>query len=486
MRADLCGRCAAMKAATHEVRKVAGAAESGQIVYLPIGALHPHPQNPRKDLGDLTELANSIRAKGVLQNLTVVPLVDVDPDATIDTGDGHYTVIFGNRRLAAAALAGLEKVPCVIAHMDEKAQVQTMLLENMQRSDLTVYEQAQGFQLMMDLGATVEEIAQQTGFSESTVRRRVKLTELDQGTLKDVATRQISMGDLDQLAKIENIRVRNKVLQDIGTNNFNHSFNQAMNEQLVRKNRPAVKQWLKKIGAIAIPEKDRYSNKYDTYQGCPYYVFLVSWDEEKLPKRWKEPVYYVLDGDSLRLLAKAKKAKPKKVSPAEKARKEAIDAAWKALDAAAKTAYDLRREFIAGVAMGKKNRESILTGAVYAALLAAVDGNWMERSEVAAALGEDLTDFHQRMEKAWAAYAKVSPKDMAKLVYAFFHDGARVPCLATGGRWEFPVFARSVKLEILYNWLGELGYVVSDEETALLNGTHEAYKQPEGGEPSAG
>lgn len=459
----------------------AGAAESGQIVYLPIGALHPHPQNPRKDLGDLTELADSIRANGILQNLTVVPLVDVDPDATIDTGDGHYTVIIGHRRLAAAELAGLEKVPCVIAHMDEREQVQTMLLENMQRADLTVYEQAQGFQLMMDLGATVEEIAQQTGFSETTVRRRVKLTELDQGTLKDVATRQISMGDLDKLNKIESLAARNKVLRDIGTNNFSHSFKEAMDKQLIKKNRPAVKQWIKEIGAIELPKKDLYCGKYNTYPGCPYYVYLENWEEtkEKLPKKWKEPVYYVLDNGILRLLAKEKKAKPKKKSPAEKARNEAIDAAWKALDAAAKTAYDLRKKFIGGVVMGAKNRERILTGAVYASLLAAVDGNYVERSEVAVVLGVDLTDYRQRMVMAWEAYAKVSPKDMAKLVYAFFQDGASVPSLAIGGRWEFPVFARNAKLEMLYAWLRELGYVMSDEEAALLNGTHEAYKQPE-------
>lgn len=55
-----------------------------------------------------------------------------------------------------------------------------MLLENMQRSDLTVYEQAQGFQMMLDLGESISDISEKTGFSETTVRRRVKLLELDQ------------------------------------------------------------------------------------------------------------------------------------------------------------------------------------------------------------------------------------------------------------------------------------------------------------------
>lgn len=62
--------------------------------------------------------------------------------------------------------------------MDEREQMQTMMIENMQRSDLTVYEQAQGFQMMMDFGQTVEQISDKSGFSQSTIRRRIKLLEL--------------------------------------------------------------------------------------------------------------------------------------------------------------------------------------------------------------------------------------------------------------------------------------------------------------------
>ncbi len=447
------------------------------IKLIPIEQLYPHPENPRKDLGDLSELSDSIKANGIFQNLTVVPWSGKLPGKKGKAVDG-YRVIIGHRRMAAAKLAGVSELPCAVVEMTEAEQVRTMLMENMQRSDLTVYEQAQGFQLMMDLGCTVEEIAQQTGFSETTVRRRVKLTELDQETLREVATRQISMGDLDQLNKIESLAERNKVLQDIGTNEFNHSFREAMNKQLIRKNKPAVKKWLKEIGAIEIPKKDLYCGKYETYPGCPYYVYLENWEEtkEKLPKTWKEPVYYALNEGTLRLLAKEKKAKPKKKSPEEKAKGAAIDAAWKALDAAAKTAYDLRREFIAGVAMGTKNRESILTGAVYAVLLEAVDFNYSDRGKILDVLGVERTG-DERMIKAWEAYAKLSPKDMAKLVYAYFNDRETETCTGHCGRSEFPVFARNAKLEMLYNWLWELGYVMSNEETALLNGTHEAYKK---------
>ena len=101
------------------------------LVEIPLTSISPHPQNPRKDPGDLTELAESIRTTGILQNLTVV-----------QNEDYTYTVIIGHRRLAAAKLAGLKTAPCAVVEMSEDDQLATMLTENMQRSDLTVYEQA--------------------------------------------------------------------------------------------------------------------------------------------------------------------------------------------------------------------------------------------------------------------------------------------------------------------------------------------------------
>ena len=132
-----------------------------KITMLPVAMLHPHRDNPRKELGDLTELAESIKANGVMQNLTVIPIEEAEPE----TDRQGYTVIIGHRRLEAAKIAGLNEVPCVITHMSRAKQLSTMLLENIQRNDLTVYEQAQGFQLMMDMGSTVKEISALSGFS---------------------------------------------------------------------------------------------------------------------------------------------------------------------------------------------------------------------------------------------------------------------------------------------------------------------------------
>ena len=178
-----------------------------KITTIPICQLLHHPENPRKDLGDLTELAESIKQNGIMQNLTVV---QVD--------DGLYNVVIGNRRMAAAEMAGLEEVPCVISEMDYKTQVATMLMENMQRQDLTVFEQAQGFQMMMDLGYTAKEIGEKTGFSEKTVKDRIKFTKFNQKNFESAVAKGATLMDMIEISKLESKSVNNSVMRLAGTN----------------------------------------------------------------------------------------------------------------------------------------------------------------------------------------------------------------------------------------------------------------------------
>lgn len=145
--------------------------------------IHQHPDNPRKDLGDLTELSESIKKKGIMQNLTVIP-GHWDEDKTHH--DEGYTLIIGHRRFAAGKMAGVTMYPCrIVEDMSYKDQVGTMLEENMQRIDLTPLEQAEGFQMMLDLGDTEEQIAEKTGFSRTTVRRRLEIAKLDRDLVKN-------------------------------------------------------------------------------------------------------------------------------------------------------------------------------------------------------------------------------------------------------------------------------------------------------------
>ena len=158
-----------------------------ELQYIEVSKISPHPDNPRQNLGDIQELSDSIKANGVLQNLTVVPM-----------SNGQYTVVIGHRRLAAAKKAGLSVVPCVAMEMTPQEQIRTMLMENIQRSDLTVYEQAQGFQMMLDMGETMESIAKDCGFSQSTIRRRVRLLELDADKFKKSEARGATLQDYEK------------------------------------------------------------------------------------------------------------------------------------------------------------------------------------------------------------------------------------------------------------------------------------------------
>ena len=135
------------------------------ITLIPTDLIDPHPHNPRRDLGDLTELAASIKAHGIRQNLLLVPM---HPDwpceepqywndddgceycAACDTNGRpsnlRYRAVIGHRRLAAAKLAGLAYVPAVIdPTLGEAEQLELMLVENLQRQDLSPIEEAKGY-----------------------------------------------------------------------------------------------------------------------------------------------------------------------------------------------------------------------------------------------------------------------------------------------------------------------------------------------------
>ena len=174
-----------------------------KIVMLSRSLLHPHPDNPRKDLGDLSELRNSILEHGIMQNLTVVP-----------DGNG-YKILIGHRRFAASE--GIEDLlPCVISEgLSDREQIGIMLVENMQRSDLTYVEQAHGFQMMMDLGETVDTISEKTGFSKSTVKHRLAINELDSKALEEANKMfQLTIADFIALEKVKDIKTRNEILSD--------------------------------------------------------------------------------------------------------------------------------------------------------------------------------------------------------------------------------------------------------------------------------
>ena len=436
---------------------------SGGLVYIPVEDLYPHPDNPRKDLGDLTELADSIKSNGVFQNLTVVPLEG-----------GGYTVVIGHRRLAASKLAGLKELPCVIADMDLRTQVQTMLMENIQRSDLTVYEQAQGFQMMLDLGASVDEIANQSGFSKATVRRRVKMMELDQEQLKEVSARQIALSDFDRLAQIEDIQTRNKVLKDIGTYNFGNSVTRAIREEHRKKVTPEAKKQIKVLGLKAIPETERYSGKYESAKS----INLDTWDPETgLGLQNTAGIFYHLDHwGSLTFYKKKKRAAQKKKTEEEIEREKAISNAHAAIKEEEAIAFDLRQKFVKTISVSQKTLVPLLRGAVIGIVTGTALYKSADRDGILELVGVDPDGKWDEVRSgAVKAVTSMSTDALApEVIYASFQDSKGNGYHSTY-KGEWPKHENNLMLDALYVWLTGMGYEMSDSEKALQDGTHELF-----------
>ncbi len=444
------------------------------IVYINVNEIYEHPDNPRKDLGDLSELADSIRENGIFQNLTVVPLKSkIKPDLKLN----GYTVIIGHRRLAAAKLAGLDIVPCIVTEMDEKTQLSTMLLENMQRSDLTVYEQAQGFQMMLDLGSTVSELSKKTGFSPTTIHHRINLLDLDKDKFKESESRGARITDYIELEKIKDIKKRNELLEKIGTSDFNYSLKRAIEEERKKQNR---KEWTDLFDSIPSISKitDRSNKKYITSFAADLKLTeenklrIITIIDENLEK--KHPLYWFFDGWGT-IYIYTDTAESDLKEPSWK-REERLRNKRKALISdLEETAYQCRLEFVKNYT-GKKEELTVLLEELLNGLSDWIDA---DENEVIELLGiDDIEDEEALKDNKKFQYIVCNQPQKAVLVYVFlrldyygesrnrqdFHDWSGKPVLKSS-------------IKTLYDILGCIGYDPSNDEIMLIQGTHPVFKQ---------
>jgi ParB family chromosome partitioning protein len=142
---------------------------------LGISALKPGKYQPRQamDGQSLEELADSIRAQGIMQPLLVRPI------GSTSSGAAQYEIIAGERRFRAAQIAGLKEVPVIVREVDDQAALAMALIENLQREDLTVLEEAQGIdRLIREFGLTHEQAAKAVGRSRSATTNLLRLLQL--------------------------------------------------------------------------------------------------------------------------------------------------------------------------------------------------------------------------------------------------------------------------------------------------------------------
>lgn len=237
--------------------------QSNQIKLINPSLIDPHPDNPRKNIGDVTDLAASIKTNGLLTPLSVVP------------NGSHYRVIAGHRRLAACKQAGTGAVPCFVLQLDPLQQLEAMVTENCQREQLTVLEEADAIQGMLDLGATTASVAHRLGRSGDYVRDRAKAASIDnevRASRDDFS--QLTIGQLVAIARYDGQPDRQKKLaQAAGTSNFDYILHNIEVED--RRS-----QWFADVSALLatgtsginlIPDPEKpYSDPEWRYSGCMF------------------------------------------------------------------------------------------------------------------------------------------------------------------------------------------------------------------------
>lgn len=444
------------------------------VVNMPIEYLVPHPQNPRKDLGDLEELTASIKENGIYQNLTVIPINEEAPDE-----EPKYMVVIGHRRLEAAKRAGLKEVPCAIVRdLSETRQLQTMLLENMQRSDLTVYEQAQGFQQLLDFGMDIEDISQQSGFSKSTIRRRLEIAKLDQNKLKEISsTRQLSLKEFDALARIKNLEARNEAMEKIGTNDFALAVTRAMDKEKLAAAMPVFLADMERLGIKKFPDSaNKYSSKYRRVGGLDLYEYEET--KENIPKKTAGVYYEASYPRHVEFYVKeTKKAKIIEKSAKELEKEKRIKEAWFKVDAMAATHYELRKAFIENLKGTAKQREAVYMGAYSLIVLRSV--TYMSFGDISKEAGIDDKYFDPRRDEkavklAYESYDNI--QQCIEVIYKLFNDNEK-EFYANDYRARYPEYKFNPRLEAMYHWLTKLGYLMSNEEKLIASGTHEIFQQ---------
>ncbi|MGR2849589.1 ParB/RepB/Spo0J family partition protein [Vibrio vulnificus] len=167
----------------------------GELTDIAVGQLQPGVYQPRKDMSPqaLEELTASIQSQGIIQPIVVRPVQD-----------GHFEIIAGERRWRAAKLAGLKRVPCLIKHVEDRAAIAMALIENIQREDLNVIEEAQALERLQDeFSLTHQQVADVIGKSRTAVSNLLRLNGLELEVKQFVAQKLLDMGHARALLVLE-------------------------------------------------------------------------------------------------------------------------------------------------------------------------------------------------------------------------------------------------------------------------------------------
>jgi ParB family chromosome partitioning protein len=170
-----------------------------------IRRVHPNPHQPRKNFGDLSEMVASVKEKGILEPILV------------RSHEGAYQIIAGERRYQAAKAAGLQRIPCIEVDVDHRGMLEISLIENLQRKDLTAFEESAALQrLTKQFRYTHEEIAKKLGKSRTVITEMLSLNRLPEEIQERCRQADInSKSMLLQIVRQETVEEMHKLIDKI-------------------------------------------------------------------------------------------------------------------------------------------------------------------------------------------------------------------------------------------------------------------------------
>lgn len=200
--------------------------ENEQILYLEVEKIAPNPNQPRKSFSDdgIIKLASSIRQYGIIQPLCVRKIGD------------EFELISGERRLRAAKELGLARVPCVITAVNEEKSSEIAIIENLMREDLTIFEEAEAIQSLIDIhNQTQEKIAEKLSVSQSYIANKLRLLRLSREERAMILRASLTERHARALLRIRDDNLREKALSDIISKDLNVAEAEAHVEKLLCK-----------------------------------------------------------------------------------------------------------------------------------------------------------------------------------------------------------------------------------------------------------
>ena len=204
---------------------------------LPLDLLQRGRYQPRMDMRaeSLAELAESIRAHGVVQPIVVRPIGEPDPQ-----GQQRYEIIAGERRWRAAQQAGLREIPAVIRHVADDAAIAMALIENIQREDLNPLEEARALQrLISEFGLTHQQAASAVGRSRAAVSNLLRLLELPEEVCAQLERRELEMGHARALLGLTQRRQQTEVAALVARKSLSVRETESLVRRMIQPSRAA-------------------------------------------------------------------------------------------------------------------------------------------------------------------------------------------------------------------------------------------------------